>query len=854
MYDDMSNKKADPAATGTALKNMQNSHLNDTTAAGFAADCNNLLHMTGYYVIPVKPGSKTPAIAGWPNARMSYDELRQKYPFASVGVLCGVGENPIAAIDIDVTEEALAVQFADWCKQHLGAAPERIGRAPKRLLVYRAAEAGWQKKSSRKINGHMVEILGARQQFVAFGLHPDTGNPYAWTGDDLQDIPASELPVITQEQVADALQAFERMAADYYDVPTAIERMDEAAAVTARVSEMVKAAPASFQRPNDPYADKALQQAILGVATASEGERNNTLNREAFGIGQLAAAGRIDAERAKALLLNAALNAGLPKEEAIRTINSAFGSSATSPNYTGLENHAALAPVFLPLLDAGGSDAWPDPTPLPDELPPVEPFDERLLPEALRGWVMDIAERMQCPSDFPAVGAITALSGLIGARAVVAPKQHDDWRVVPNLWGLIIGRPGVMKSPALAEILKPLHMLEANGRERWQKEHAEWELDTKVAEMVGKANENKAAKLAATDREQARLLLAPVEPPKEPKMRRYVVNDSTVEALAELLVDNPWGVLVYRDEVHGLLCSMDRQGQEGARSFYLTGYDGNQGYAVDRILRGHSYAPRVCISLLGGIQPGKVQSYVREAVKGGASDDGLLQRFGLAVWPDINREFQLVDRWPDTEAKRAAYAVFERLNGLLPATDEHPKEWRFSPEAQADFYKWLVPFEEELRGDELHPALVSHLAKYRKLVPALALIFALVDTPDADGVIHEQELTKALAWSEYLRTHAERLYAAAVIPETTGAHALLAKIKGGKLCDGDGAPWEAFTPRQVAVKHWAGLTSVEDVRKAAELLVDYGWLAKEIAPPGLAGGRPSERYLIHPSLLVGRKS
>lgn len=46
MYDDMSNKKADPAATGTALKNMQNSHLNDTTAAGFAADCNNLLHMT----------------------------------------------------------------------------------------------------------------------------------------------------------------------------------------------------------------------------------------------------------------------------------------------------------------------------------------------------------------------------------------------------------------------------------------------------------------------------------------------------------------------------------------------------------------------------------------------------------------------------------------------------------------------------------------------------------------------------------------------------------------------------------------------------------------------------------------
>lgn len=337
-------------------------------------------------------------------------------------------------------------------------------------------------------------------------------------------------------------------------------------------------------------------------------------------------------------------------------------------------------------------------------------------------------------------------------------------------------------------------------------------------------------------------------------MRRYVVNDSTVEALADLLVENPWGLLVYRDEVHGLLCSMDRQGQEGARGFYLTGYDGNQGHAVDRIGRGHSYVPRVCMAMLGGIQPGKVQSYVREAVNGGAGDDGLLQRFGLAVWPDVEREFKLVDRWPDTPAKQAAWAVFERLNGLLPATDDDPQEWRFSPEAQAIFYEWLIPFETGIRGDDLHPALVSHLAKWRKLIPALALIFALVDTPDSGSVIHERELIRALAWADYLRPHAERLYAAALIPETTGAHALLVKIKGGKLCDGDGVLWESFTPRLVAVKSWAGLNSVDSVRKAAELLADYGWLARETASPGSAGGRPSERYLIHPALLAGSKA
>lgn len=504
--------------------------------------------------------------------------------------------------------------------------------------------------------------------------------------------------------------------------------------------------------------------------------------------------------------------------------------------------------------DVGDSCAWPEPTPLPDCLPPVAAFDLELLPEALRGWVADIAERMQCPPDFTAVGAVVALSSIIGARAVVKPKARDDWAVVPNLWGAIVGRPGVMKSPALSEVLKPLHRLEKAERELWQAAHDAWELDCKVAGLADVANERSAKGLATKDPAAARELLRPTDTPSEPTMRRYVVNDATVEKLADLLVTNVWGTLVYRDEMHGLLCSMDKQGQEGARGFYLTGYDGNQGHAVDRIGRGESYVPRVCLAMLGGIQPGKVQSYVRDAVAGGAGDDGLLQRFGLTVWPDINREFTYVDRWPDTPARQAAWDVFERLNQLQPATDDAPQEWRFSPEAQAIFYEWLVPFETGIRGDDLHPALVSHLSKWRKLIPALALIFALVDTPDTNGVIHERELIRALAWAEYLRTHAERLYAAALIPETTGAHALLAKIKGGKLCDGDGVLRDSFTPRLVAVKHWAGLGTPDAVRKAGDLLADYGWLARETIPTGSAGGRPSERYLIHPALLAGRQS
>ena len=511
----------------------------------------------------------------------------------------------------------------------------------------------------------------------------------------------------------------------------------------------------------------------------------------------------------------------------------------------------AIQIVATHASDAGATgqiDAWPEPTPLPNALPPVDAFDADLLPEALRPWVMDIAHRMQCPPDFPAVAALVALSSLIGARAVIQPKARDDWQIVPNLWGAVVGRPGVKKSPALGEALKPLNRLQAAEFELWQAAHDAWELDCKVAGMQGDDNEKKAKGIANKNPAAARALLEPVDTPAEPTARRFIVNDATVEKLGELMQQNPWGTLSYRDELYGLLTGLDKQGQEGSRAFYLQSYDGNQGYTFDRIGRGTVYIPRVCQAVIGGIQPGRVQEYVRGAVSGGSADDGLLQRFGLTVWPDIAGDFVHVDQWPDTPARQTAWAVFERLAELQPASDTEPVIWRFDDAAQALFVEWLVPFETEIRGDDLHPAMVSHLSKYRKLIPALALVFALVDTSDGGGVIHERELIRALSFGDYLRTHANRLYAAAVMPETTDAVTLLSRIRAGKLADRDGVILDSFTPRQVALKHWAGLGTPDAVRKAADVLADYDWLRRDVVQSGdaLGRGRPSDRYTVNP--------
>ncbi len=87
---------------------------------------------------------------------------------------------------------------------------------------------------------------------------------------------------------------------------------------------------------------------------------------------------------------------------------------------------------------------WPDPEPLPGGLPSVVELDQAMIPEQLRGWVMDVADRLQIPPDFSAATSFVTLGALIGRKIAIHPKQRDDWLVVPNLWGAIIGRPSVM--------------------------------------------------------------------------------------------------------------------------------------------------------------------------------------------------------------------------------------------------------------------------------------------------------------------------------------------------------------------------------------------------------------------------
>lgn len=500
---------------------------------------------------------------------------------------------------------------------------------------------------------------------------------------------------------------------------------------------------------------------------------------------------------------------------------------------------SALPDIEIPVQrNARISEELPEPLP---DLPGVMPFDYSYLPNALRGFVMDISERMQCPPDFAAVGVFVMMATIIGRKVGIRPKRHDDWTVTPNLWGAVVGNSGVMKSPTLGAALSPLKKLQAQEYEAFNLEVAAYAEQAEITKLQKTVKKAEAKKTLTKDKTaDIKALLKQDEIDEAPILKRFITNNASYEALGELLIENPNGLLVEADEIIGLLKQLDASGQEVARSFYLTAADGDKPYTFDRILRGKGlHIPALCLSIIGGIQPGVLAEYVRQATGGGSGADGLLQRFGLMVYPDISPHWREVDRYPDSDARLLVSQLVERLDSL--SYEDIGAEvgqfggvpfLRFDDAAQELFSKWRGDLEHRLRSGEEHPAIVSHLSKYRKLIPSLALINHLCDASDG-GVVTESALLRAVAFGEYLESHARRIYSYATRPDIDAAKTLLKRLAAGKLMT-------PFKTRDIYIKGWTGLETPQKAQAAIDLLCEYNHLTEREQD---TGGRPTRLYM-----------
>ena len=379
----------------------------------------------GYPVIPIMPGAKVPghfrkgAWAAYPDWTRHCDratktfeiDIWRRWPDCAVGIACGA----VVGIDIDVPDASVAVALTDLAKRMLGETPcLRIGQAPKRLLVYRAATAFRGRKR------HPLEVLARGQQFVAYAIHPVTGQPYAWPEEGLTDTPLADLPEITEA----ACDAFLDAAWDM--VPAALRKttlnMDSPSDTWRGPSdprgtpEAVAAALAYL--PNDDLPGN--EWITIGAAIkAAIGEEGRQLwidwSRKANKSGQ---SGRSDTpERRWATLKPHSAGAGKiywlavnrgwnPPPEIILNGNAAEQMAMPHPAAGLLENIAAPA-------------ATPAPTPKPYQVP-----RELLAVDGVLKMFVDYATiSAVSPQPFLSLGAAICLVGALAGRRYRTPTD-----------------------------------------------------------------------------------------------------------------------------------------------------------------------------------------------------------------------------------------------------------------------------------------------------------------------------------------------------------------------------------------------------------------------------------------------
>ncbi len=405
-----------------------------------------------------------------------------------------------------------------------------------------------------------------------------------------------------------------------------------------------------------------------------------------------------------------------------------------------------LPTVNLSGITSGGADLRHNAPAdiLPPKVEQFRPFPVDALPEPLREFVVAAAKAIGCDPSFLALPLLSALAATIGNSRCLLLKR--GWCVPSILWTAIVGESGTLKTPAFRLVLKPLRQMQ----QRELKKHAEL-MEKHATEIALYEKEMTAWKRKGNNE-------PPPEKPTPPPAVRFIVSDTTVEALAPLLLDNPRGLLMARDELAGWLGSFDRYAGKGGAdaSHWLSMFNG-ESLTVDRKTGQPRtiYVPSAAVSVCGGIQPG----ILNRALGVEHRESGLAARILLACPPRKPKRWTENDI--DPRAEKRLSELFERLHQLQPAIDENDSQQPIvlgmttaAKRAWVRYYNEHAKEQNDLTGD-----LAAAWSKLEETAARLALIVNCVrQVAGGPDVVDEESMSAGIELATWFKHEARRVY------------------------------------------------------------------------------------------------
>jgi hypothetical protein len=383
---------------------------------------------------------------------------------------------------------------------------------------------------------------------------------------------------------------------------------------------------------------------------------------------------------------------------------------------------------------------------------------------------------------------LAVASSAVDARSKFSPKQLTSWEESKNIWVCFIGTSAAKKSPLLNRVKRPLQKIQDAQNRRYKAEFAAF------------------MQLSKAEREKQ----------EEPRCSHYMVQDSTVEALARALSKQDRGTTLFVDELETVFQAMTRYKKNGSdRAHYLTAYQGGSVNTM-RVADGYTIVDNFALGIIGGIQPDVLAKYR-------GVEDGLLERFifvrlsDAVVGEDIDTS--IVDDDFDEKIANIFAQSPQTIKLPIESADIINKLERAALDLSAS-HKSVGPGFGGWAGK-----LVSHYA--RILVPMHALrgwgsIVSKETAEDAEKILMQYALPQALA---FFRAENSPIFER----ERALAEYILAKNLTRFVASDITTNVREFRMNN------GGRQSFDSVAPVAETLIVHGWIAVE-KPDRTRGG------------------
>ncbi len=451
--------------------------------------------------------------------------------------------------------------------------------------------------------------------------------------------------------------------------------------------------------------------------------------------------------------------------------------------------------------------------PPPSEIA-VDPFPVDVLPAPLRLYVEESAQAIGVPAEFIAVPLLSALGVAVGTTRRLELKP--GWQELPTLWTAIVAEPGSAKSPALQQALAGVFEHQTKLQEDFRRDWAQHKAKTgQQPEQTEKGQDG------------------------DPPVRKQAfTSDSTTEALADVLLENPRGLLFYQDELAGWARGFNQyKGTGGADRQTWSSFWNSAPVMINRRNRPeplHLEQPFVCVA--GAIPPDVLSELNDERGR----EDGFLSRI-LFAFPETQAA-----RWTDAAPAQSTVAgykkVFEELFSLRPRISLLPGQKHFVCLTERGKARWIQFYDEhvdEMNAPDFPYPLRAPWAKLKGYCARFALILQMarvgsdeVESEDVDEV----SIRGAVRLVDYFKSQGRKVYASL---HSTYEDKQLARAIEFLRKRGGSASVREFVTAKVA-----GSQTSRDAQELFDKLEDAGWGAiNSVTPP--KGGRPSTIFRLN---------